>query len=189
MPHTGATNMTDESLIEILLDTDTPPPEDEDIDTNMVRLAIEKTLEEHHYLGRFSITVLITDNAHIRSLNKQFRGRDEVTDILSFNEDEGWHEGEKNETKDDFLARGNPSRLGDLVVAIRQVKMQAAKEGRDWREELAMLTVHGTLHLLGYDHEEENEAIRMFGLTERIMAKTAHILADISTNNQNITAS
>ena len=117
------------------------------------------------------LTVMITDDDHIRALNSQFMDDDSVTDVLAFNEDAGWQEGEPPRPADgaEFGARGDRARLGDLAVSLPQVKRQAAAAGKSWRAELAMLVAHGVLHLLGYDHENPRDAATMFGLTDAII--------------------
>lgn len=108
-------------------------------------------------------TVVLTDDAEIRSLNHQWRGLDESTDVLSFAMQEAPN------------ARATPDLLGDVVIsvetAIRLVaegphreRVMAAEQGEmPWRlgEELAFLAVHGVLHLLGYDHAEADEETEM----------------------------
>ena len=101
--------------------------------------------------GEVSIT--LTNNAYIHTLNKQYRGIDRPTDVLSF----ALNESEEPEIE------GEPEVdvLGDLIISVERAEEQAADYGHSVRREMAFLTVHGMLHLLGYDHMEEEERAEM----------------------------
>ena len=102
------------------------------------------------------VAVRVTDSRTVRRLNRRFRGEDAATDVLSFN------------TDFDGLRRPDGSaELGEIVIALPVAARGARQHGRALGEELALLTVHGTLHLLGFDHEEPSEDERMKRL-ERI---------------------
>lgn len=90
-----------------------------------------------------SLNILFTDDAEIRELNREFRGKDKSTDVLSF------PSGEKI-TDQSFL--------GELVISIPTAKRQAREFEVTLRDELLRLVVHGLLHLLGYDHEGVSKA-------------------------------
>ena len=98
------------------------------------------------------LSVTVTDDETVRSLNREYAGEDDVTDVLSFSQREG----------EEFVAppEGAPP-LGDVVIAYPQATRQAAERGRAATEEVTRLLVHGVLHLLGYDHAEPEEARRM----------------------------
>ena len=132
-------------------------------------LAGEETLKKHKLLGSSSLTIMICDNARMQDMNRRFMGIDTPTDVLAFNEDEGWKDGTFSGQISSSPARGDPSRLGDIALSIDQIKLQAVQVGKPWQLETAILTVHGVLHLLGYDHEEEEEHKRMFALTDLII--------------------
>jgi len=98
------------------------------------------------------VSVLYTDDAFIGELNRQYRGIDGPTDVLSFalTEDEG----------DVAKIPGVPDILGDIVISLETASRQAGGAGKTAMQEVALLLVHGTLHLLGYDHETpEKEAV------------------------------
>lgn len=89
-----------------------------------------------------TLTVRLTDNEEIRRLNRQYAGIDAVTDVLSFPaEDEPY-----------AVEPGGPPYLGDVIIAVPVAKEQAMQTGRSLLTELQVLAIHGTLHLLGYDH-------------------------------------
>lgn len=120
----------------------------------LVRNAIEETLDYEQYGNVCEVSVSFTDNAGIWELNKKFRGIDRPTDVLSFPLFD--YEGESEEPPVDELM----GMLGDIVLSLEQAKAQAEEYGHSFDREVAFLTVHSMLHLLGYDHEtgEEDEA-------------------------------
>jgi probable rRNA maturation factor len=103
------------------------------------------------------VTISLVGDAEIRKLNRRYRGKDCVTDVLSF----GY----------DGAAKGDMS-LGDVVICLPQVKRQAKRAGKLVREEFALMVVHGMLHLLGYDHVTLAEERAMFGLQHDILIRT-----------------
>ena len=119
----------------------------------LVRNAIEETLDYEQYGNVCEVSVSFTDNKGIWELNKKFRGIDRPTDVLSFPLFD--YEGESEEPPVDELM----GMLGDIVLSLEQAKAQAEEYGHSFAREVAFLTVHSMLHLLGYDHEtgEEDE--------------------------------
>ena len=92
------------------------------------------------------LSVLLTDDKKIRTLNKLYRGENRATDVLSFSQSE-----EKEEDKP------NSHLMGDVVISTVTAKRQAAEHGLTLEEEIVLLLIHGILHLLGFDHERSNE--------------------------------
>jgi len=107
-------------------------------------------------VGAAELSVLLTDDAQVRALNRDYRGKDAATDVLSFPGDD-----------DDA---GGPRLLGDVVVAAGTCRADAAREGKPAADHLAHLVVHGTLHVLGYDHATTAEAEAMEALERRVLA-------------------
>lgn len=107
--------------------------------------------------------LLLTSDERIRALNRQFRGLDEPTDVLSFPAVEA-----------DVLAaagaEGPPPELGDIVIALQTTLADATREGRPVSDHLSHLVIHGMLHLLGHDHQRDAEAEEMEALEARILA-------------------
>lgn len=97
------------------------------------------------------VTILLTDIATIVDLNHRFMEVDEETDVLSF------PSGEANPESGKIY-------LGDVVLAVPIAEKQAAEKANQLIDELVLLTIHGTLHLLGYDHYGENEKQKMFAI-------------------------
>lgn len=120
----------------------------------LVRRAIEATLDYEQYGNACEVSVTFTDNEGIHALNKKFRGIDRPTDVLSFPLFD--YAGESEEPPVDELL----GMLGDIVISLEQAEKQAREYGHPFAREVAFLTVHSMLHLLGYDHEtgEDDEA-------------------------------
>jgi len=114
--------------------------------------AIARRVLEAEDAPACELSVTVTDDETVRSLNREYAGEDEVTDVLSFSQREG----------EEFVSppEGAPQ-LGEVVIAYPQATRQAAERGRAATEEVTRLLVHGVLHLLGYDHAEPEEARRM----------------------------
>lgn len=100
------------------------------------------------------ISVLLVDNETIRTLNRDYRDKDAATDVLSFPMEEDL----SDETAPQIIGGPTERMLGDLVISVERAVEQAAEYGHAVERELAFLTVHGLLHLLGYDHERGPDA-------------------------------
>lgn len=130
-------------------------------DVEVVYSAVRATLKAHATVP-CEVSILLTDDVDMRQLNRDYRGIDAPTDVLAFS----MREGEDGNV--------NPSLLGDLVVsletAVRQVSTRDGLSGvcGNLETEVALLTVHGMLHLLGYDHQTQEEAEIMFEKQESI---------------------
>jgi probable rRNA maturation factor len=105
------------------------------------------------------ISVVLSDDEHIRELNKHHRGMDKPTNVLSF-------PAARMKTP-----AGAPRILGDIVLAYETVQREASEEAKSIENHLSHLVVHGVLHLLGYDHEDEEEAEIMEARERQILAK------------------
>ena len=113
------------------------------------------------------MSLLITNDETVQSLNAQFRGLDEVTDVLSFSADHAGHwegEAEPPDDTDGFefvMPPGEPAPLGEVIVSYPQAQRQAEERGAPLEHELALLVVHGVLHLTGHDHLDSEETALM----------------------------
>lgn len=106
--------------------------------------------------GASKLTVIVTDDARVRELNRVYRRVDAPTDVLAFAEAGG---------TDGFVAPQGESRyLGDVVISYARAMEQAAIYGHPVDEELSLLVVHGVLHLMGLDHEQAGDKRKMWGL-------------------------
>ena len=133
--------------------------------TELIETAIEKTLKHERFRGNAELSVTFVNNDEIHALNREFRGKDRATDVLSFplfEADEG------------FVA--DPAigavALGDIVISAERAHEQAEEYGHSFAREVCFLAVHSTLHLLGYDHEvSEDDEKYMNDTQEEILAK------------------
>lgn len=113
---------------------------------------------EYLKLENVSFNIIIIDNEEIHEINKAYRGIDRPTDVISF----------ALEDDDTFIALDKRI-LGDIYISIDRAKEQAVEYGHSLKRELCFLSIHGLLHLLGYDHMEKEDEEVMFGLQERIL--------------------
>jgi probable rRNA maturation factor len=120
-----------------------------DIDAVLIERAVAAALAAEGVAGAIEVSVLVTDDARLHQLNRHYRNVDAPTDVLSFSDDE-----DNDAAPTAFVRPPNaPRYLGDLAISYERVVAQADEYGHSRARELAFLIVHGTLHLLGYDHE------------------------------------
>ncbi len=125
------------------------------VDAGDLAAAVRAALAAEGVPPGASLTILITDDATVRDLNRRYRGLDEPTDVLSFGESSAEPAaGEAEWVEPD---EEDATYLGDIAIALPYAERQAGAAGRPLSEELAHLAVHGVLHLLGYDHAEPEE--------------------------------
>jgi probable rRNA maturation factor len=133
--------------------------------TFLIETAIEKTLRHERFRKNAELSVTVVDNGEIHALNREFRGKDKPTDVLSFplfEADEGFE-------VDPAIGA---VALGDIVISAERAKEQADEYGHSFAREVCFLAVHSTLHLLGYDHEVSEEDEKYMNETqEYILAK------------------
>lgn len=108
-------------------------------------------------IGDVIFNVIIVDNSYIHELNKTYRNVDRETDVITF------------ALEDDKTFNPEERILGDVYISIDKAKSQSEEYGHSLKRELCFLTVHGMLHLLGYDHLEKDEEEVMFKLQEDIL--------------------
>ena len=123
---------------------------------NIVKKAINATLDYQEIDFPVEISLTFVDNEKIHELNKEYRGKDAPTDVLSFPLDE-----------EDYAGRYIP--LGDVIVCPSVIDRQSAEFGTTYRQEFCLMVIHSVLHLLGWDHMEENEKKEMFEKQEKIL--------------------
>lgn len=119
-------------------------------DDELVYNAIRITLKAHR-LDMCEVSVLLTDDGHIRELNRDYRGIDSPTDVLAF----AMHDDQESK-------KLNPNILGDIVISLETAERQAEVAHHSFDREVVVLTIHGILHLIGYDHKTHEEANDMF---------------------------
>ncbi len=135
------------------------------VDEDSLRLAAETVLNQHD-LSDHELTVVIADNDEVSTLNQQYRGIEAPTDVLSFPAEALPEEIEE------------VPYLGDIIIAYPYAAAQAEREQHDLRASLMLLVIHGTLHLLGYDHDSHESRAQMWEVQERAL-KTLNLPMEI----------
>lgn len=138
----------------------------EAVDVEALRAAAVATLR-HEEVVEADVAILVTSDEEVQALNRDYRGVDAPTDVLSFAAHEGddlIHDAPAE--LDALLTRS----LGDVVIAFPWAVRQAERFGNAARSEMALLVVHGILHLLGYDHASPQEEADMWSVQEEILA-------------------
>ncbi|WAM30686.1 rRNA maturation RNase YbeY [Caldicellulosiruptor naganoensis] len=138
------------------------------IDENIYRIiedSVLNTLKIFMDDDNYEISVMIVDNQFIKELNKNYRNIDEETDVLSF----PIFEFKNGVLQEDITIVEEEIPLGDIVISIEKVYEQAKEFGHSVKREIAYLTVHSVLHLLGFDHIEENDRKLMRKYEEMVL--------------------
>ncbi|MDZ3838886.1 MAG: rRNA maturation RNase YbeY [Rhodospirillales bacterium] len=154
--------MTPETSLDILIDAPGWAASFDDIEA-LCRRAVDAALAAAPAEGRDRpISLLLTSNATMRRLNASYRGQDKATNVLSFpaEADDGGVE----------IQGGEPRLLGDIAIGLEAVLREAEDEGKSPDDHVCHLIVHGTLHLLGYDHGDDTEAHVMERLETQVLA-------------------
>lgn len=139
---------------------------DWNFDENFLKIvtkAAEESLKYENFDPNCEISLSFVTNKEIHKINKQFRNIDRETDVLSFPQ-LTFEEGEipeKNENGEIIL--------GDIIISVEKAKAQAEEYGHSLEREIAFLTAHSMLHLMGYDHMTEEDEKEMFGRQRTIM--------------------
>lgn len=131
------------------------------IDARRLRAAVQKTLAHQQFPVNAEVTLVITADDEIRQLNRQYRGLDKPTDVLSFGET----------AFDVKVAPEERVYLGDVIISYPRAEAQAAAAGHATADELVLLAVHGVLHLLGHDHATKSDKRKMWEAQDAILAE------------------
>jgi probable rRNA maturation factor len=117
------------------------------------------------------IVLSLVEPEEIQALNKEYRKKDEVTDVLSFkvSVEAGFDLSEFEDLEEDLENISNSPILGDIVICLEKALEQAREYEHELEDELVYLFTHGLLHLLGYDHENDKDAERMYDLQDEII--------------------
>ena len=136
------------------VDDDEPPS------CEWIEKVVRSTLASASFDSPCEVSVLLTDDQRMRELNRDYRGKDSPTDVLSFALEEG---------EALVLPPGAPRMLGDVILSLPTIRRQASTHGRTYARECAWALCHGTLHLLGYDHETDSEEEAMRAVESRVL--------------------
>ncbi|NCO65298.1 MAG: rRNA maturation RNase YbeY [Candidatus Aquicultor secundus] len=129
------------------------------VDDELLLKVARTALAYEHVEDDVELSIALVDEDEIRGLNAHYRGKDSVTDVLSFETEE-----EEPGTSE------YPHLLGDVVICPSAAARQAEEYGQTFEQEMALLLTHGILHLLGYDHQDDTEAKIMEGHEKEILA-------------------
>lgn len=116
-------------------------------------------------LSDSELSVLLCDDARVQQLNREHRGKNTPTDVLSF---------PLMDFDDEQLSTLAGGALGDVVISLDTAQRQASQRGHELLQEVTFLLAHGLLHLLGYDHETDEEELEMNAATRRLVASSHH---------------
>lgn len=140
---------------------------------NLIQKSIQIALKHENFNYPYEINVIITNNEGIKKYNYEFRKKDSATDVLSFPMlffKDGYFKGNNLEVS---VENTNPDSgeviLGDMILSIERATEQALEYNHSLEREIAFLTVHSILHLLGHDHETDEERKLMRGKEEEIL--------------------
>ena len=137
------------------------------------RLVCQAVLEGEGCPYEAQVSIVLTDGRGIREMNREYRGIDRETDVLSFPnvdfEEEGVFDIDEDSEADCFDPETGELVLGDILISVDRVYGQAQEYGHSVRREFAFLVAHSMLHLCGYDHMEEKERARMERRQEEIL--------------------
>ncbi len=122
------------------------------VDTGSLRRVAVEVLNQEGVEGGTELSLIVTDDEALRELNREFRGVDAPTDVLAF---------DATPQESFVIAPEGPPYLGDVVISYQRALAQAEELGHSVAEESKLLVIHGILHLLGYDHQEEAAARKM----------------------------
>ena len=139
-----------------MIDIQSNAPDLPVVNPELLKMAISATLQKFNR-SDVAVTLRLTDDTEMKMLNQTYREESNTTDVLSFNEDYT-----DPETGQYYL--------GDIVISVNQAAIQAANQGHSLDAECAFLTIHGTLHLLGFDHYEPDEKARMWAVQDDLFS-------------------
>ncbi len=128
----------------------------------IAREIINEIVKELKSKKDFEVTISIVSDKEIKLLNKQYRGKDKVTDVLTFSQQEG---------ENLILPKGRDNYLGDILICYPQIKRQAKIYKKSIKAEFTLLLIHGFLHLLDYEDETAKGFLKMNQLQKKILAK------------------
>ena len=179
------------SLQEIDISVD--EPYQQELSEVWLRTVMEAALVEALPQGEpAQVGLVVTDDKTVQELNRQFRGLDEVTDVLSFSASHSGHwegdpqesDGASPESVDSeelnfVLPPGEPSPLGEVIISFPQTIRQAQERNGPVEQELALLIIHGVLHLVGYDHMEPEDEAQMQAKERSALAAVSQLEAGI----------
>ncbi|MGM8214145.1 rRNA maturation RNase YbeY [Bacillaceae bacterium W0354] len=135
----------------------------EETQFDLIEKLLQYTAENEEIDENAEMSITFVNNDEIQSINKQYRGKDQPTDVISFALEE------LGEDEIEVVGESLPVHLGDIIISVERAKEQASEYDHSFERELGFLAVHGFLHLLGYDHQTVEEEKEMFERQENIL--------------------
>jgi len=126
------------------------------VDKGWVKKIVRQVLKAEGVAPLYEVSLVFTDSEAVKQLNRDYRKVDETTDVLAF-----YMLPQKGTDSSFALPPDGVTRLGEVIISYPQAVAQAKEYGHSAERELALLVIHGMLHLLGYDHEEPEEESEM----------------------------
>jgi len=126
------------------------------VDRGWVKEIARQVLKVEGVTPPYEVSLVFTDSETVKQLNRDYRGVDEPTDVLAF-----YMLPQKGADSSFAIPPDGVTRLGEVIISYPQAVTQAKEQGHSPERELALLVIHGILHLLGYDHEEPAEESKM----------------------------
>jgi len=136
------------------------------VDQGWVKRIAQTVLKAEGVAHPYEVSLVFTDSETVQQINRDYRGVDEPTDVLAF------YMLSQKEVDDSFvLPPDEVTRLGEVIISYPQTVEQAREQGHSTERELALLIIHGILHLLDYDHEEPEEEAEMRKREKELLEK------------------
>jgi probable rRNA maturation factor len=126
------------------------------VNIDWINKIVQQTLKAEGLAPPYEVSMVFTSSEVVRQLNRDYRGLNEPTDVLAF-----YMLPQKGTDSSFVLPPDGVARLGEVIISYPQAAEQAREQGHSSKRELALLVIHGILHLLGYDHEEPEEEHKM----------------------------
>jgi probable rRNA maturation factor len=136
------------------------------VDEGWVRRIAQTVLKSEGVAPPYEVSLVFTDSETVKQLNRDYRGVDEPTDVLAF-----YMLPQKEADSSFALPPDGVTRLGEIIISYPQAVEQAKEQGHSTEKELALLVIHGILHLLDYDHEEPEEEAEMRTREKELLEK------------------
>ena len=144
----------------------------------LISKAVVETLRSEAVDTLCIVSVLITDDEGIREYNREYRKIDKATDVLSFPMQTFLHAGWDGLNEPEFDGDTGDLLLGDIVISLESVERQASEYGNTIEYEIAYLIIHSSLHLIGYDHDDESSEKTMHSKNKKIIQEMGYKFND-----------
>jgi len=138
------------------------------VEENWAKKIAQQVLKAEGIASPYEVSLVFTDSETVQKLNRDYRGVDEPTDVLAF-----YMLPQKEADSSFALPPDGVTRLGEVIISYPQAAEQAKEQGHSLEKELALLIIHGILHLLGYDHEKPEDESRMRAREKELLEEIA----------------